>query len=95
METPPPITPVKMTGADITFAERFASGLGYEQTAYTSSSGLWGLFCLNENPKTWRGNPQALKRGCIIKTKEFGFLFCADVEDCQLDALAREERSCL
>ena len=81
-----------MTDKDIEFAERIAKQLGYEQTAYTSTSGLWGLFCLNENPATWRGNPQALKRGCVIKTAEFGFLFVAGLDDLQLHKLADEER---
>lgn len=81
-----------MSEADIDFAERIAAKLGYEQTAYTSTSGLWGLFCLNENPATWKGNPQALRSGCIIKTQEFGFLFVADLEDMQLHELAGEER---
>lgn len=92
MEKAPTIQQVEMTAADIEFAERIANRLGYEQTAYTSTSGLWGLFCLNENPKTWRGNPQALKRGCVIKTEQFGFLFVSDVEDLQLHDLARQER---
>lgn len=73
-EKPPPITQLKMTEADIEFAERFAKGLGYTQTAYTSSSALWGLFCINDHA--------AHRKGCIILTKEFGFLFVADLEDC-------------
>lgn len=81
-----------MSEADIEFAERIAAKLGYEQTAYTSTSGLWGLFCLNENPATWKGEAQALRSGCIIKTKEFGFLFVADLEDLQLHELADEAR---
>jgi hypothetical protein len=89
-EKPPQIDQVEMTDADIEFAERIAAALGYEQTAYTSSSALWGLFCLNENPATWRGNPQALKAGCIIKTKQFGFLFVQDLEDLQLHDLYAE-----
>ena len=83
-ETPPAIDQVEMTEADIEFAERIAKRLGYEQTAYTSSSALWGLFCLNENPATWKGKPQALMAGCIIKTKQFGFMFVADLEDMQM-----------
>jgi hypothetical protein len=87
---PPQINQVEMSEEDIAFAERIAQRLGYEQTAYTSTSGLWGLFCLNENPRTWKGNPQALKRGCVIKTVEFGFLFVSDVEDLGLHDLYAE-----
>jgi hypothetical protein len=88
--TAPQIDQVEMTDADIEFAERIAARLGYEQTAYTSSSSLWGLFCLNENPEHWRGDPQALRAGCIIKTKQFGFLFVMDLEDMQLHDLHAE-----
>ena len=73
-----------MTSADIEFAERIALRLGYTQTAYTSTSGLWGLFCLPDHAKH--------RKGCIIKTQEFGFMFVADLEDLQLHDLAEEER---
>lgn len=86
----PQIDQIEMTEEDIEFAERIAERLGYEQTAYTSSSALWGLFCLNENPATWRGNPQALRKGCIIKTEQFGFLFVMDLEDMQMGDLHAE-----
>ena len=69
------------TQEDCDKAEAIAARLGYEQTAYTSSSALWGLFCLPENPKTWRGPRQALQGGCIIKTRELGFLFVQGSED--------------
>lgn len=62
-------------------AKKLARHLGYEQTAYTSTSALWGLFCLPENPRTWRGAKQALTGGCIIKTMELGLMFVQDVED--------------
>jgi hypothetical protein len=81
----PPITALEMTETDIEFAEKIASGLGFTQTAYTSSSGLWGLFCLPDNATH--------KHGCIILTKQFGFLFVADLEDCQLHELAEEEKA--
>lgn len=82
--TPPPLTQLEMTEADIEFSERIANRLGFTQTAYTSTSGLWGLFCLPDNAKH--------RHGCVIKTKEFGFLFVADLEDLQLHNLADEER---
>ncbi len=81
----PPITALEMTESEIEFAEKIAARLGFRQTAYTSTSGLWGLFCLPDNAHH--------KHGCVILTKEFGFLFVADLEDCQLHELAEEERS--
>lgn len=81
----PPITQLEMNEADIEFAERIASRLGFTQTAYTSTSGLWGLFCLPDHARH--------RHGCIIKTKEFGFLFVADLEDMQLHDLSEEEKA--
>jgi hypothetical protein len=77
----PPITALEFEPQDFEKAERLAAALGYEQTAYTSSSALWGLFCLNENPATWRGAEQALRGGCIIKTAQFGLMFVQTTED--------------
>lgn len=73
---PPPITQLEMSEDDIVFAERIAARLGYLQTAYTSTSGLWGLFCLPDHSRH--------RHGCIIKTAQFGFMFVADLEDLQL-----------
>jgi hypothetical protein len=79
MNNPPPITPLEFTETDFAKAEKLAKALGYEQTAYTSTSALWGLFCLPENPE--RRSGQVTRGGCIIKTKEFGLLFVQDSED--------------
>jgi hypothetical protein len=119
----PPITQLEMSEADIEFAEVIAKRLGYTQTAYTSTSGLWGLFCLAENPADIAGTPcnkcqdrpgrdglgrtckscrgsgwikppipnGQTRKGCIIKTAQFGFLFVADLEDCQLHDLAERD----
>lgn len=87
----PPITQLEFTSADFPIAERIAKHLGYEQTAYTSTSALWGLFCLPENPRTARPG-QATRGGCIIKTEQFGFLFVQDCEDLGLDRKGRRER---
>lgn len=46
----PGITQLEFTPKDHTIAQRIAAHLGYQQTAYTSTSALWGLFCLPENP---------------------------------------------
>jgi hypothetical protein len=83
-QTPPPITPVEMSESEIELAERAAKRLGYTQTAYTSSSGLWGLFCLTDHAEH--------REGCFIKTAEFGIMFVSDLEDLQLHDLAEQER---
>lgn len=87
-----PLTIQEMTESQIELAEKVAARLGYTQTAYTSTSALWGLFCLNENPATWKGDRQALRRGCLIQTKELGLLFVSDLEDLQFHDLAEKER---
>jgi len=78
MRTPPPITQLEFGETDFPKAEKLAAALGYKQTAYTSTSALWGLFCLPENPAYSRGPSRG---GCIIKTKQFGLLFVQDDED--------------
>lgn len=80
-----PLTQMPFADEDFTQAERIAKALGYEQTAYTSTSALWGLFCIPENPEFAKnvGKPggHQVHGGCIIKTKELGFLFVQDGED--------------
>jgi hypothetical protein len=73
----PPLTQIEFSRDDHDVAQRIAARLGYTQTAYTSTSALWGLFCLRD-----RAGDRA---GCIIKTRELGFLFVQDVEDLNLD----------
>ncbi len=80
MTTPPPITPLEFQPDDFALAEKLAKKLGYSQTAYTSSSSLWGLFCLGENPATAKRG-EATRPGCIIKTAQFGLLFVQDHKD--------------
>jgi len=72
MSAPPPITPLEFTEEDFPLAEKLAKALRYQQTAYTSTSALWGLFCLPENHEHAKG---PIHGGCIIKTKEFGLVF--------------------
>lgn len=79
MKLAPEITALEYNEADFDKAEKLAEALGYEQTAYTSTSALWGLFCLAENPA--RGGKGPFRGGCIIKTKQFGLLFVQDTED--------------
>lgn len=74
----PPITQLAFDAPDFERAERMARHLGYKQTVYTSTSALWGLFCLPERPTQ--------RKGCIIKTKEFGLLFVQDEEDLLMDS---------
>jgi hypothetical protein len=72
----PTLTQVEFTPDDHDVAERIARRLGYTQYAYTSTSQLWGLFCLRDRPSQ--------RAGCIIRTRELGFLFVQDVEDLNL-----------
>ena len=78
------LTQVEFSDEDLAKAERIAAALGYEQTAYTSTSALWGLFCLPENPATAKPG-QRTDGGCIIKTVELGMLFVQDGEDLNFD----------
>lgn len=75
--TAPPITQLEFEEKDFDVSEKIARKLGYTQTAYTSTSALWGLFCLRDRASQ--------KAGCIIKTKEFGFLFVQDKEDLNIE----------
>ena len=71
--TAPVLTQLEFEGDDWDTAERIAKRLGYTQTAYTSTSALWGTFCLRDRA--------GHRSGCIIKTRELGFLFVQDLED--------------
>jgi hypothetical protein len=81
-DTAPVIEQVEMSEDDIKKAEKVAKRMGYEQYAYTSTSGLWGLFCLPENPQHSKGPRHG---GCIILTKQFGMMFVQDLEDLHQD----------
>lgn len=83
MSTSQTLTQVEFEPADFIKAEAIAGALGYEQTAYTSTSALWGLYCLPENPD-YAKKGQATKGGCIIKTLELGLLFVQGGEDVHL-----------
>jgi len=87
---PPALTPIEFADVDHDRAEEIARRLGYEQTAYTSSSALWGLFCLPENPAnnphSWRVAESGrfkppFVHGCVIKLKEFGLVFVQTADD--------------
>lgn len=58
----PPLTQVEFDEGDFADAEEIARRLGFTQTAYTTSSALWGLFCLPDR------NGQ--RKGCIILLME-------------------------
>lgn len=77
------LTQVEFAEDDFTKAQKIAKSLGYAQTVYTSTSALWGLFCLPENPRTAKEG-EATNGGCIIKTQELGFLFIQSGEDLHL-----------
>lgn len=82
MNTPPSITQLEFEESDFTKAEAIAKRLGYKQTAYTSTSDLWGLFCLPENPAYSIGPRYG---GCVIKTKEFDLMFVQSEEDLHIN----------
>lgn len=94
MENVQKLTQEEFQPEDFEIAERVARAMGYEQTAYTSTSALWGLFCLGENPERARPG-QCIHEACIIKTRELGFLVVQDLEDLGLspDGLSRSERA--
>ncbi len=71
--TTQPLTQKEFSPADFAQAVKMARALGFTQWAYTTSSALWGLFCLPDRPRQ--------RRGCIIKTAELGLLFVQDAED--------------
>lgn len=73
----PALTQLEFVDSDFDQAERMAAHLGYSQTAYTSTSALWGMYCLADHA--------GMRSGCIIKTKELGMLFVQDVEDIGLE----------
>lgn len=76
------LTQEEFVGDDFDKAEAIARALGYKQTAYTSTSALVGLFCLPEAPRAPLYNmAPRTQGGCIIKTRELGFLFVQDGED--------------
>lgn len=75
----PPITQLEFEESDFPVAEKIAKRLGFTQTVYTSTSGLWGLFCLP--------NRASQRHGCIIKTAQFGLMFVADLEDMLMEDL--------
>ena len=87
MKQTQPLTQLEFTESDFPKAERLAARLGYQQTAYTSTSALWGLFCRPENPRTARPG-EATRGGCIVKTRELGLLFVQDLEDLHAEDLA-------
>ncbi len=86
MNKPPTINPVEMTESEIDLCEAAANRLGYSQTAYTSTSGLFGLFCHRDSATDRK------PAGCFIKTQEFGTMFVSNLEDLQLHDLAKQER---
>ncbi len=94
--TAPPLTQREFIGDDFAIADRIAARLGYTQIPYTSTSALWGVFCLPENPAD-APRPSARKfppyvPGCIIKTRELGFLFVQSCEDLGLAEDGRVQR---
>ena len=69
------LTQLEMDEPTTKEAERMASRLGYEQTAYTSTSALIGLHCLPERLG------RAKRGGCLVNTVELGLLFVQTQEN--------------
>ena len=80
-ETLTALCQMEFSDKDFKQAEKIAKHLGYEQTAYTSTSALIGLFCLPENPARMENKGKPHTGGCVIKTKELGFLFVQTAEE--------------
>ena len=79
-QTTQALTQEEWTDQDFEIGHRVGRAMGYAQMVYTSTSALWGLFCLAENPATAKpGEP--LHKACIIKTRELGFLVVQDLEE--------------
>lgn len=74
------LTQVYFEPADFPKANAIAERLGYKQYVYTSTSALWGVFCLPENPE-YAKRGERTEGGCIIKTLEFGLMFVQTMED--------------
>lgn len=75
------LTQIEFGNKDMKQAEAIAAKLGYEQTAYTSTSALIGLFCLPENPARPENRGKPFHGGCVIKTQELGFLFVQTADE--------------
>ncbi len=73
------LTMVEFSPDDHDTSDRIAKRLGFTQTAYTSTSALWGLFCLPDRA--------GQKHGCIVKTRELGFMFVSTLEDLNMSKL--------
>lgn len=81
---PPILSQLEFDDEDHDVAERMARRLGYRQTAYTSSSDVWGLFCLRDRPTQ--------KAGVIVKTAELRLIFIQSIEDLNMCDIENELR---
>lgn len=86
---PPALTMHEFTPAEHTRAKEVARRLGYKQYAYTSSSQLWGYFCLPENPEHHPNAPH--QQRIIIATKELGIVVVQDLEDLHMGDLWEQQ----
>ncbi len=85
------LTMLEFTEKDFETAAEIADRLGYEDnTAYTSTSDIIGLFCMPFNPEYAPRRPHV--GGCVIKTKEFGFMFVQTDEDMHMEDITKEDR---
>ncbi len=73
------LTMTEFSDDDFILAERMAKRLGFTQTAYTTTSALWGLFCLPDRASQ--------RHGCIVKSKELGLMYVQTLEDVHMSDL--------
>jgi hypothetical protein len=90
MNNTQPLTQIEFAPDDHKRAAELARRLGYIQTAYTSTSSMWGLFCLPENPERAKRGERT-EGGCIIVTKELGMLFVQNLEELHFDDLFQDQ----
>ena len=79
------LTQLEFQDKDFPVVEEIAKRLGYTQTTYSDTSDLIGLFCLRDHSADFGG--------CVIKTKEFGFMFIQDLADMNMFDLDEEQRN--
>lgn len=72
-----PLTQLEFAPDDFPRAEAIGKRLGFTQMAYTSTSALWGTFCLADHA--------GMREGCIIKTRELGLMFVQTLEDLHIE----------
>lgn len=80
----PHLTQLEFEKEDFEKAAKIAQRLGFkDNTFYTSSSALWGLYCNRSR--------SSQKSGCIVKTKELGLIYVQTIEDLNMEDLMEDD----